>query len=97
MSAYIVSWGVINQGSYIETDSIVHTDEAQAREEFGLVDLDTAVKGAFAKAAREHGCPCYARLEVVEMLDEKEQPTNKVSAWVYDASKVVLDEKVSGQ
>lgn len=95
MSAYIVSWGVINQGNYMETDSIVHTDEAQARQEYSLVDLGTCVKGAFAQAAREHGCPSYCRLERIEMLDEREQPTNKVSAWVYDASKELLDEKVS--
>ena len=29
------------------------------------------------------------------MLDEKEHPTNKLADWVYDASKTLIDEKVS--
>ncbi len=47
MSAYIVSWGVINQGNYMETDSIVHTDEAQARQDdAGSPDVLTAARNS---------------------------------------------------
>ena len=95
MSVYVVSWGIVNQGRNMETDSIVHRTLDEAREEFDLIDLATAVKGPLAKMAVEHGCPSYCRIEEVEMLDEKEHPTNKLADWVYDASKTLIDEKVS--
>ena len=57
MSVYVVSWGIVNQGRNMETDSIVHRTLDEAR--------------------------------------EKEHPTNKLADWVYDASKTLIDEKVS--
>lgn len=95
MSVYVVSWGIVNQGRDMEVDSIVHRTLEEAREEYDLTDPATAVKGPLAKMGAEHGCPFYCRLEEVEMLDEKERPTDKLSEWVFDASKTLLDEKVS--
>ncbi|MDO4212349.1 MAG: hypothetical protein Q4D23_11680 [Bacteroidales bacterium] len=95
MSVYVVSWGIVNNGAELETDSIVHSSLGDARKEFELLDLESSVKGPLATRAREMGCPLYCKLEEVEMLDEKEKPTNKISNWVFDASKTVLDEKRS--
>ena len=95
MSVYIVSWGIVNQGHAMEMDSIVHKTLSEARAEYELLDVEQAVKGRLAQAAKEKGCPFYCRLEEVEMLDEKERPTNDIKAWTYDASKTLLDEKFS--
>lgn len=95
MSVYVVSWGFVNQGRETEIDSIVHRTLAEGREEFGAIDPAQTAKGPLATMAREHGCPFYCRLEEVEMLDEKEHPTDKLSDWVFDASKTLIDEKVS--
>lgn len=95
MSVYIVSWGVIDDDRRIEADSIVHESLRDAREEFDLIDPAAAVGGSMAKAADQNGWPRYCRIDEVEMLDEKERPTSKISNWVFDASKTLVDEKVS--
>ena len=93
MIVYIVSWGVTDGENYIETESIVHQDLDDAREEFSALDPVEAAKGAIAEEAMKRGWKPVARLASVEILDENSNPTDDLSSWIYDGQQELLEEK----
>ncbi len=93
MKVYIVSWGLARGDERIEIDAVVHTSPEDARREFDLVDLGEVATGAYA-AALNQGWGTYCSLAETGMLDEREQPTDKVSAWVYDDGRTLIEERL---
>lgn len=93
MNVYIVSWGVGDGENYIETESVVLPALEDARDEFAALDPAVAATGAVADEALKRGWHACAQLVEVEMLDDKNQPTNSIDAWVYEGARTVLEEK----
>lgn len=93
MNAYIVSWGIENGEDYIETESIVHASLEDAREEFAALEPAEAVKGAVADEGLKRGWKPAGRLLSVEMLDEQNNPTDDIAAWVYEGASELLEHK----
>ena len=93
MKVYIVSWGLARGDERIEVDAVVHLSPVDARREFDLVDPADAATGPYA-AALNQGWGTYRSLEETGMLDERERPTDKVSAWVYDDGRTLLEERL---
>ena len=93
MSVYVVSWGVARGDDYVEWDSIVHTSLEAAREEFEAANPAESVSGPAAASAFEQGWTTRCTLTRVEMLDEQNNPTNDIGAWMYEGEREQLDQK----
>ncbi len=94
MNVYIVSWGILANGSHIELDSIVHTSREAAEEEFAKLDVNTVATKR--RAENSLGIrDAYCTLTEVEMLDEKDRPCDNVQAWVFDGATTLLAEKTT--
>ena len=92
MKVCIVSWGLARERETVEIDAIVHDRLADAEAEFDLVDVAAVGKGKY-DSVRAKGWGTYCRIDEVEMLDEREQPTSKKADWTYDGDRVTLKEK----
>lgn len=87
-----MSWGLTREAERVEIDAIVHDKLAEAQAEFDLVDVASVGKGKYDSVLAK-GWGTYVSLEEVEMLNENEQPTNKMCDWTYDGDRTIITEK----